>query len=84
MGQKFDFQNQIQDFEKMKQEMRSKPKKQQAEDEEDFEDELQDQMAESLFQEADQMGIFQESIAGAVDYSAALKKIESEIAKKND
>lgn len=27
--------------------------------EEDFEDELEDQMAESLFQEADKMGIFQ-------------------------
>lgn len=56
-------------------------KHQPKEDEEDYEDELQDQMAESLFQEADQMGIFQEM---GVDYGAALMKIDEEIKKNKD
>jgi hypothetical protein len=51
--------------------------------EEDFEDELEDQMAESLFQEADKMGIFQADGQG-VDYQAALTKIETEIAKNQN
>lgn len=45
--------------------------------EEDFEDELEDQMAESLFEEADKMGIFQSD--QGIDYQAALNKIETEI-----
>ena len=40
----------------------------------DYDDELQDQMAESLFQEANQMGIFktENMMQGGVDYAAAL------------
>lgn len=47
----------------------------------DYDDELQDQMAESLFQEADQMGIFkvENMISEGVDYAAALDKIETKI-----
>ena len=51
--------------------------------EEDFEDELEDQMQESLFKEADQMGIFQPNNIGGVDYGEALKKIETAIAKQS-
>lgn len=46
---------------------------------EENEDELQDQLAESLFQEADKMGIFESN--DGVDYGEALKKVEKEIAK---
>ena len=54
MGQKFES-NHMEKFEQIQKQLkRNKP----AEDEEDYEDELQDQMAESLFQEANQMGIF--------------------------
>jgi hypothetical protein len=38
-------------------------------------------MAESLFKEADKMGIFQEQ---GVDYGAALKRIDDEIKKNKD
>lgn len=43
-------------------------------------------MAESLFQEADQMGIFKTEnlMQGGVDYAAALSKIETEIKKSED
>ena len=53
---------------------------------EDSDDELQDQMAESLFQEANQMGIFkiENMMQGGVDYAAALSKIETEIKKSED
>lgn len=76
MGQKFES-NAMAAFEQIQAQMKYAP----AENEEDFEDELQDQMAESLFQEADQMGIFQEQ---GVDYGAALKKIDEEIKKNKD
>jgi hypothetical protein len=49
------------DFEKIQNQMRTTKIK-----EEDFEDELEDQMAESLFQEANKMGIFQKD--QGVDY----------------
>ena len=52
--------------------------------EEDFEDELEEQMQESLFKEADQMGIFQPDKMGGVDYGEALKKIETAIANKDN
>jgi hypothetical protein len=38
-------------------------------------------MAESLFQEADQMGIFKEQ---GVDYGAALKRIDEELKKPRE
>ena len=47
--------------------------------EEEFEDELEDQMAQSLFAEADQMGIFQAAPNDGVDYTQALQKIEQHI-----
>ena len=55
------------------------------EENEEYDDELQDQMAESLFQEANQMGIFkiENIIHAGVDYAAALDNIESKI-KEND
>ena len=40
-------------------------------------------MQESLFKEADQMGIFQPDKMGGVDYGEALKKIETAIANKD-
>lgn len=49
------------DFEKIQNQVRTTKIK-----EEDFEDELEDQMAESLFQEANKMGIFQKD--QGVDY----------------
>lgn len=36
--------------------------------EEEYEDELDDQLAASLFQEAEQIGIFQETTEDKVDY----------------
>ena len=38
-------------------------------------------MTESLFNEADQMGIFQVQNHNSIDYDAALKKIGEEIKK---
>ena len=42
-------------------------------------------MAESLFQEANQMGIFktENMMQGGVDYAAALNKIETHIEESN-
>ena len=52
--------------------------------EEDFEDELEDQFAQTLMNEANEMGIFQEGPAGdGVDYTKALEKIQQSI-KKNE
>lgn len=51
--------------------------------EEDFEDELEDQLAESLFQEADQMGIFKKGVEQAVDYTKALKTVQQKISEVN-
>ena len=65
------------DFEKIQNQMRTTKIK-----EEDFEDELEDQMAESLFQEANKMGIFQKD--QGVDYKEQLKKIETEIEKNKN
>lgn len=48
-------QKQRQDFESMQRQIKTKPGQAK---EEEFEDELDDQMAQSLFAEADQMGIF--------------------------
>ena len=62
-------QKQLEQFEKMKNEMRSNPQIK----EEEFEDELDDQMADSLFKEADQMGIFEQK--DAVDYAQALQNV---------
>ena len=77
MGQKFES-NHMEKFEQIQKQLKqNKP----AEDDKDYEDQLQDQMAESLFQEANQMGIFQEQ---GVDYGAALKKIDEEIKKNKD
>jgi len=41
-------------------------------------------MAESLFEEANQMGIFKTEnlLQGGVDYAAALQKIEKEVEKQ--
>lgn len=71
-------QKQRQDFEKMQKQIKNNPGKIK---EEEFEDELDDQMAQSLFAEADQMGIFQAAPNDGVDYTQALKQIEKHIAE---
>ena len=51
------------------------------EEEDDYGDELGDQMNEDLFQEADKMGIFEQLNKDGDEYSKALQKIESELGK---
>lgn len=67
---------QRQEFESMQRQIKSKPGQAK---EEEFEDELDDQMAQSLFAEADEMGIFQAAPNDGVDYAKALQQIEKHI-----
>ena len=52
----------------------------------DEDDELQDQMAESLIEEGDQIGIFkiENMMSSGVDYAAALQNIDKELKKSEE
>lgn len=76
------------DFEQLKNQLSSvrgqKQKAKKIDDDEDYGDELGDQMNEDLFQEADEMGIFEQLNKDGDEYSKALQKIESELGKQKD
>ena len=69
----------IDEFKSMQNQIKVKPTQ---DEDEDYGDELQDQMADALFKEADDLGILEQVQQSEDEYSKALRKIEDALKNK--